>query len=328
MRTNPLISIIVPVYGVENYLNNCVKTLVRQTYSNLEILLIDDGSKDKCPEMCDHWAKLDNRVKVIHTANYGVSHARNMGIDAATGDFIGFVDPDDWIELDMYEQMMHYLKQSNADIHGGGFILEKENESILSLQPSKPCVFSQKQAIMEMFTLKEKPLLMWSLCDKLISRRVIGNLRLDEKLKLSEDQWFLWQIMQHVNSYSYAPQFAYHYRMRTDSATHTLLERGKGTFIDAMQRIVRDASNMDPEIQHLLKMKYLQTILGVLKRIVISGNHNFDDVLIKGQRELRKNPLACLKENNLSKLGVLYMSFPYRMVWALRPLLTKLKKEV
>ncbi|MCH5320896.1 MAG: glycosyltransferase, partial [Eubacterium sp.] len=92
------VSIIVPVYNVEKYLNRCVESIVKQTYTNLEIILVDDGSPDNCPAMCDAWAERDSRIKVIHKENGGVSSARNIGIDNADGDYISFVDSDDYVE--------------------------------------------------------------------------------------------------------------------------------------------------------------------------------------------------------------------------------------
>ena len=97
-----LLSIIVPVYNVERYLEQCILSLVHQSYRSIEILLIDDGSSDGSFAICDEWAKKDQRIRVFHTENHGVSHARNVGLEQARGDYIGFVDSDDWIDLDMY----------------------------------------------------------------------------------------------------------------------------------------------------------------------------------------------------------------------------------
>lgn len=101
----PLISVIVPVYKVEQYLDECVQSIINQTYKNLEIILVDDGSPDRCPEMCDEYARQDSRIKVIHKPNGGLSSARNVGIDIARGEYIGFVDSDDYIAHDMYEKL-------------------------------------------------------------------------------------------------------------------------------------------------------------------------------------------------------------------------------
>ena len=104
-----MISVIVPVYNVEKYLDNCVESIVNQTYKDLEIILVDDGSPDNCPAMCDEWAKKDSRIRVIHKENGGVSSARNIGLDNVTGEYIGFVDSDDYLESNMYELLLQLI---------------------------------------------------------------------------------------------------------------------------------------------------------------------------------------------------------------------------
>ena len=116
MNNNPKISVIVPVYKVEKYLDKCVESIVNQTYKNLEIILVDDGSPDNCPAMCDEWAEKDERIRVIHKENGGLADARNAGMDIATGDYIGFVDSDDWIEPNMYEVLLKNALKYDADI--------------------------------------------------------------------------------------------------------------------------------------------------------------------------------------------------------------------
>ena len=115
-KSASLISIIVPVYKVEPYLDQCVKSIIDQTYKNLEIILIDDGSPDNCPIMCDEWAKRDSRIKVLHVKNGGASSARNAGLDIAQGEYIGFVDSDDYIAPDMYEILLNALISSDKKI--------------------------------------------------------------------------------------------------------------------------------------------------------------------------------------------------------------------
>lgn len=105
-----LVSIIVPIYGVEEYLSKCIDSIINQTYKNLEIILVDDGSPDKCPDICDAFEKKDERIKVIHKKNGGLSDARNAGIDTAHGDYIVFVDSDDWIENTMVEHLLFACK--------------------------------------------------------------------------------------------------------------------------------------------------------------------------------------------------------------------------
>lgn len=113
---SPLVSIIVPIYGVEKYLDTCITSIVNQTYKHLEILLIDDGSQDSCPQICDSWARRDERIRVFHKHNGGLSDARNYGIDRARGDYIYCVDSDDWIATSLVEKCINMCLQHNADI--------------------------------------------------------------------------------------------------------------------------------------------------------------------------------------------------------------------
>ena len=112
----PLISVIVPVYKVEKYLDQCVSSIVNQTYRNLEIILVDDGSPDNCPAICDEWAQRDSRVRVIHTPNNGTGAARNAGLDAANGALIGFVDSDDYLYPNMYKRLYELMTENDADL--------------------------------------------------------------------------------------------------------------------------------------------------------------------------------------------------------------------
>lgn len=116
MNSQPKISVIVPVYKTEGLLDRCVESIVGQTYKNLEIILVDDGSPDNCPAMCDGWAEKDSRIRVIHKENGGVSSARNAALDIATGDYIGFVDSDDWIEPEMYLSLIQKISESEKNI--------------------------------------------------------------------------------------------------------------------------------------------------------------------------------------------------------------------
>ena len=113
---NELVSIIVPVYNVEQYLEKCVNSIINQSYKNLEIILVDDGATDNSGKICDELAKLDNRIKVYHKENGGLSDARNYGVERATGEYIGFVDSDDYIDPKMYEKLYEAIKKENVDV--------------------------------------------------------------------------------------------------------------------------------------------------------------------------------------------------------------------
>ena len=119
---NLLISVIVPVYNTEKYLGRCVDSIINQTYTNLEIILVDDGSPDNSPAICDEYAKKDQRIKVIHKENGGLSSARNAGLDIAKGDFISFIDSDDWVEKDLFEVLVSLYGKTQAEIIASSFV--------------------------------------------------------------------------------------------------------------------------------------------------------------------------------------------------------------
>ncbi|MBQ7882921.1 MAG: glycosyltransferase, partial [Phascolarctobacterium sp.] len=112
----PKLSIIVPVYKVEQYIHKCVDSILNQSFTDFELILVDDGSPDNCGKICDEYAAKDKRVRVIHKENGGVSQARNLGIDEAKGEYISFIDPDDWVDLDMYEKLFSFVDQNELDV--------------------------------------------------------------------------------------------------------------------------------------------------------------------------------------------------------------------
>lgn len=150
MKESEKISLIVPVYNVEKYLRKCINSILYQTYQNLEIILVDDGSKDKSGEICDEFKNIDDRIIVIHKKNGGLSDARNAGIEIATGKYLGFIDSDDYVQNDMYEYLYKLLRENNADISICDYMVVHENQKVtLRDIPSKIQIYNKKEAIKE-----------------------------------------------------------------------------------------------------------------------------------------------------------------------------------
>lgn len=143
------ISIIVPVYKVEKELDRCVQSLIHQTYENIEIILVDDGSPDRCPELCDQYAQEDSRIKVIHKENGGLSDARNAGLNLATGDYVLYIDSDDYIDLDSCERLLRATKEEMVDIVVGNAIMEKPDGYEFKLHSATPegTIYTSKEFI-------------------------------------------------------------------------------------------------------------------------------------------------------------------------------------
>lgn len=172
---NDLISVVIPIYNVDKYLDNCILSIVNQSYRNLEIILVDDGSTDSCPRICDEWKSKDKRIIVIHKENGGLSDARNTGIDIASGRYISFIDSDDWISPNMYERMLDAIYHTNSDIACCGRIIVRNGKEVKSLYTADEItVYDRQTAICKCLcgtTIEEAA---W---DKLYKKSLFANIR-------------------------------------------------------------------------------------------------------------------------------------------------------
>ena len=210
----PLISIIVPVYKVEKYLNRCVESIVSQTYSNLEIILVDDGSPDLCPVMCDDWAKKDSRIKVVHKKNGGLSDARNEGMRISNGELLGFVDSDDWIEQDMYRRLYESMRKDNSDIAACGVEMVWEDETLSEkLTKTNNCVLNREEAMRALIYESWLKQPVWY---KLYKTKLIRNI-LFPVGKYHEDAFWSYQAIGAANRVSIINYVGYYYWQRNGS---------------------------------------------------------------------------------------------------------------
>lgn len=221
-----MISIIVPVYKVESYLDQCVVSILTQTYTDLELLLVDDGSPDRSGIMCDAWAAKDRRIRVIHKTNGGVCSARNAGLDAARGDYIAFVDSDDWIDPGMYEAMMAQVREHGCDIVMCDCVKEHPGRTELYTHDIRPGFYDHAALETEYFP---HLLMMENLeypatisnCLLLFRRELAEGIRYLTGVRYSEDLLFGARLMHRADSFCYLKgQAYYHYRMNPASATH------------------------------------------------------------------------------------------------------------
>ncbi len=189
--STPLISIIMPVYKVEQYLDTCVQSLVDQTYGNLEIILVDDGSPDRSGELCDNWAKKDPRIRVIHKKNSGPSDARNAGLEIANGEYIGYADSDDILHPEMYDRLLSVMEKEQADIVECDY-QEFYDGSTPSFPPAEEriSVFTPEEALSHLITTGTFRYLVWN---KLYRRSTIENLRFLSG-KIHEDVFYVYQV--------------------------------------------------------------------------------------------------------------------------------------
>lgn len=224
-----MISIIVPVYKVEAYLDECVRSILGQTHTDLEVILVDDGSPDCSGAMCDAWAERDSRIRVIHKANGGVCSARNAGLDAARGEYVAFVDSDDWLEPEMYAAMMAKVQEFGCDVVLCDCIKEYPGKPSLYTHPIRSGFYDRTALEREYFPHLlmmenvEYPATI-SNCLLLFRRELAEGIRYLTGVRYSEDLLFGAQLLYRANSFFYVKGGAfYHYRMNPASATHRFM---------------------------------------------------------------------------------------------------------
>lgn len=206
----PLLTVIVPVYNVERYLNRCIDSIINQEYKNLQIILINDGSKDSSGDICDDYAKKDDRIFVFHQKNKGQSSARNLGLDNATGDFVAFIDSDDWIDSAMFTTMLNYSAKNNLEI------IECDHQSTLDpkIERTPHFVVENRQTA----TLRIIENQFFSVCRRIYKRSTIADLRFKENY-IYEDMIFTTELLGRIVNIGYINIPFYTYFIENDSST-------------------------------------------------------------------------------------------------------------
>lgn len=213
----PLISIIVPCYKVEQYLDECVTSIINQTYTNLEIILVDDGSPDNVPKMCDEWAKKDSRIKVIHKSNGGLSDARNAGLGIYSGEFVSFVDSDDFIEKDMIDVLYNLYKSTRADVCACK--IQRYIQSTKKIEPINYFKYSNcydSKSYIKNLLLRKIDCASWN---KLYTKEFIGNSKFIKGRNNEDIIWLFFRFYENNFRVAYTDRILYNYRRTPNSIT-------------------------------------------------------------------------------------------------------------
>ena len=294
-----LISVIIPVYKVEEYLDNCLSSVVEQTYKHLEIILVDDGSPDKCPIMCDQWASKDKRIKVIHKSNGGLSDARNAGLDVATGEYISFVDSDDWISPEMYEIMIKAISRENADICACG-IMVSYNDRRECLKIAS--VIGDSEKILSMiYDDTAYPVSAWN---KLYRRKCLENFRFPVG-KICEDAFTTYLLVDSVDKIVQISEPLYYYRIRENSIMTSAFSHKRMDEEEAWRCNYEYMAKYYPAIKQKAFDFYLQKVNLLIHTIAWDQRENFS----KEYSYL----YAILKHNVLYVLFFSKMKLKYRI---------------
>lgn len=261
-----LISIIIPVYNAEAYLNPCLNSIVNQTYSEIEIILIDDGSTDKSGEICDSYSLVNSKVRVIHMANQGVSAARNIGIKQAKGKYIAFVDSDDWVEPNFIECLIYNMKKSNADLSIVDLVYEYSNED--EGQSTNISRLDVKEISSDgiWFELLYSSKIGGFLCNKLFKKQFITRL-LDESLHYCEDFVFTAEYCKNIEKAVCTDAKLYHYRQGQGNASSNFTYNSKiFTLLNSYQKIEEIYAEFAPEELDNVKKNTLKIALNLRAR--------------------------------------------------------------
>ncbi len=290
---NELISIIVPVYNVEKYLEKCVFSITNQTYKNIEIILVDDGSTDISGEICDKLSKKDSRIRVFHKENGGLSDARNYGIKKAKGKYVGLVDSDDFIKEDMYEILYKAIKKYNADISMCrvldcyGRIPHIDNSNSVSV------LLNTREAIKKIMEAQDVSV---HAVSKLYKKSLFNTLNF-EVGRITEDGIIMIELFSKCKKIAYDSSFGYYYIHRENSITTSEFSKRNYDVIYAYKKNYCLIEKNYPELLDIAKMRLCWAYFNVLDKIVKS-NSNVDKNIIK---YLRGNIVFILKSKYFTK---------------------------
>lgn len=235
-----MISVIIPIYNIDKYLEKSIESVLHQTYENLEIILVDDGSVDNCPMICDNYARVDARIKVIHKENGGLSSARNVGIEIATGEYIAFVDGDDYILPNMCERMLSEMRASEADIVMCSYLNVDKNGNFLD-NAKISAWFGSGIDLLKTDGLRYN--YAWN---KLYRKVIFDEIRFPDG-KLFEDMYIMHNVFQKARKVSIIPDALYVYRKREDSISADLASHRRIDFIEALVERIEFLVKIDAE---------------------------------------------------------------------------------
>lgn len=276
----PLISVIVPIYKVEAYLDRCISSIVQQTYYNLEIILVNDGSPDKCGEICDRWAEQDSRIHVIHKENGGLSDARNTGIEKAAGEYMAFIDSDDYIEPEMFERLLDAMIRTTSKMAVCNYVYEFERENEYAKQSSPEnyqIQWEMQVSCQELFKLMQdgKYTFGEAAWNKLYQKSIFESVRYPLG-KIHEDEYVFHRIVYQCEAIICIPYVGYHYLQRQGS-----IMASRQNLYNMMEAIMDRCQYFIEKNEQELAVISEKRLLGVMKHAKKDNVINKNDVWLK-----------------------------------------------
>lgn len=269
-----LVSVIVPIYNVEKYLDNCLKTIECQTHSNIQVILVNDGSPDNSRLICEEYCEKDSRFVLVNKENGGLASARNAGLDIVKGDYIICVDSDDWIEPNMIETLLVNIIKNNADLSVCSFFENFDNKIMDEFFSEKVEVISQEDAIKRMITPGKFYGFAWN---KMYRTRIVEDQRYNERILKGEDSPFSCDYILKCHNIVVQDIPLYHYRTNSISISRSRFNLGKMTVLDSYRYIIDKLIEHDfsQEIVDMQKVQYANQLLSLRTNIILSGKEQF-----------------------------------------------------
>lgn len=307
----PLISIIIPAYNIENYIAKCLDSLLNQTYKNLEIIVVDDGSSDNTGKIVDEYAVKYENIRVIHKKNAGVSSARNLGIEVANGDYIGFVDGDDTVDEEMFKVLINNAIKYDADISHCGYKM---------VFPSRIDYYYNTGILVEQDNqLGLKDLIMGNrvepgLVNKLYKRELFKKVRLNEKIRINEDLLVNYYLFKQSEKSIFYDKCMYSYRLRKNSASTSKININKITDPVKVKKEILDDLGKESSLYNVTYERYIMALVSICRNIQIRKNKKYKYYIDDAKKNLKyeinniiKNKVVSRK-TKLMVIGNLYFS--------------------
>jgi len=320
----PVISIIVPVYKTEKYLRRCIDSILAQTFIDFECIIVDDGSPDNSPGICDEYAAKDSRIVVVHQKNAGLSAARNSGLDVARGDWIGFVDSDDWCDSDMFFVLYENAKKYDADVSICAFRIIKGDEGEKEYAKNKIKIYNGQKATIRMLSAEIS--FSVNCFNKLIKRKLLSEnkLRFDAAIKYNEDLLFNYEVFRHTEKAVHFGMPYYNYFIHSESMTQQYGLTGQmKTGLAGLDRIILSEDNKS--VKRKLIAYKLDFIAFKCGQYIRQKDYTDDDFLMM-KNEILNNLKYILFIFSISakikiKCCLIFSPYVYRLVYSVWDLL-------
>lgn len=312
---NPLVTVIVPVYKVEPYLRRCLDSIVNQTYKNLEIILIDDGSPDNCGVICDEYAENDKRIKVIHKENGGLSSARNVGLDVFKGEYVSFIDSDDVVSLDMIEYLYDLLSDNNAEISVCLHEIVRDNHRWISFKNVNNQTVTPKECIKKLLYNDGVDTSAWA---KLYKASLFNNVRYPQG-KLFEDIATTYKLFFNANRIALGNEAKYSYILRNSSIVGSSFNEKKLDLLEMTDEMGRNVLNVYPDLSKAVLRRRVYARFSTLNQLARCVDRKKEkNCIIKfikdNTREILLNNEVCLKDKVASILLNVNYNL-YKFIW-------------